>query len=109
MGSPVDFEELAKQIMAHTKVRVTPMKPEVGERMTVETVPGILPFLPSDLTGSLSFPLTGAATVLLTSLVKAIKFTVKYKLFVEGKEQASLTLEPLTPMMLPDSDPLLAM
>jgi hypothetical protein len=109
MGDPVDYAELARQIMAYTKVNVTPKKADIGERMTVETIPGILPFLPSDLAGTLNLPVTGAVDVLLESLVKAVKFTVRYKVMVDGKELSSLTLEPLTPMSLPDSDPLLAM
>jgi hypothetical protein len=110
MGSPVDYAKLADQIMAYTKVSVTPLEPDVGQRMTVETVPGILPFLPSDLAGTLNLPVTGAVNVLLESLVKAVKFTVKYKVKMNGADAPSQPVfEPLTPMNLPDSDPLLAL
>lgn len=110
MGSPVDYALLAEQIMAYTKVKVTPLRTEVGERMTVETIPGVLPFIPADLAGTLSLPITGPVNLLLESLVKAVKFTVKYKIKIDGADAPSQPVfEPLTPMNLPDSDPLLAL
>lgn len=108
-GKPPDFKFLADQILAYTKVDVNPKIPSPGERMTVETIPGILPFIPSDLAGSLNLPLTGPVDVLLQALIRAVHFSVKYKVMVDGKELSSLKLEPLTPLSLPDSDPLMAL
>ncbi len=108
-GGPPDFKLLTEQILAYTKIDVNPKNPKPGERMTVETIPGILPFIPADLAGQFNLPVTGPVEVLLEALVKAVNFSVKYKVTVDGTETSSVTWEPLTPMSLPDSDPLMAL
>ncbi|WP_326585411.1 hypothetical protein OG889_44915 [Streptomyces sp. NBC_00481] len=109
MTQPFDKIALADQIMAYTSVDANPKDPAPGERMTLETVPGILPFAPADLTGAANFPALGPAGLTMNSLIKVIKFTVKYKVLVNGAEYSKLSLEPLTPATLPDSDPLKAL
>lgn len=108
-GKPPDFEFLADQILAYTKVDVNPKRPQAGERMTVNTIPGILPFVPQDLAGQLNLPLTEPVDLLLKALVHAVKFSVKYQVTVDGTPTSSLAIEPLTPLNLPDSDPLMAL
>jgi hypothetical protein len=106
---PPDGKFLAEQIVAYTKIDVNPKNPQPGETMTIETIPGIFPIIPSQLSGALNIPVTGPLDVVLATLVRAVQFTVRYKIVVNGTTVSSLTLEPLTPMSLPDSDPLMAM
>ncbi|MFF7534981.1 hypothetical protein ACFZB2_38745 [Streptomyces bobili] len=110
MTAPFDKVALANQILAYTSVDANPKSPEPGERMTIETVPGILPFAPADVTGTANFPAPfGPTGLTFNSLIKAIKFTVKYKVLVNDAEYSQVKLEPLTPAVLPDSDPLKAL
>lgn len=106
-GTPPDFNALAEQILAYTKVDVAPKNPQPGERMTVETIPGILPFVPTSITGVIPL-LTGPTSVIFETLVHVVNFSVRYRVVVDGTTVSSLNLEPLTPASLPDSDPLLA-
>ena len=105
-----DFDFLAKQILAYTRVDWDPKFPKVGEKIMVQTIPGILPFIPADLTGTAIGGLpTGPLNVALNALVRAVSFKVKYKVFVNGTESSSVNIEPLSPSSLPDSDPLQAL
>lgn len=107
-GNPPDFNALADQILAYTKVDVNPKRPEPGEWMTVETIPGILPFVPTSLAGAIP-TLTGPVSVVFETLVHVVNFSVKYEVVIDGTPVSSLNLTPLTPTTLPGSDPLLAM
>lgn len=106
---PFDKAALADQILAYTSVDANPKNPEPGERMTLETAPGILPLVPADVTGTANFPALGPTGLTINSLIKTIKFTVKYKVLVNGAEYSQVKFEPLTPAVLPDSDPLKAL
>lgn len=108
-SSPPDATYLVDQILAYTRVDINPKRPEPGERMTIETVPGILPLVPSNFEGTIPLPITGPATVLLKALIKPVEFSVKYSLTVNGNPVSSLNLEPLTPLSLSNSDPLMAL
>lgn len=105
---PPGPEALRDQILAYTKVDVNPKNPKPGERMTVETIPGILPFVTPDLAGKLNLP-TGPLDVTLNSLIQIVQFSVKYKITVNGEDMnPQPEFESQTAANLPDSDPLLA-
>jgi hypothetical protein len=102
------FEDVVTQILAFTRFDANPKQPQPGELITLETVPGLFPIIPAQLVGQLSIPglMGGNVPVSLESLVKTVKFTVRYRLEIDGKDQGGLTIDPLTAASLPDSDPL---
>jgi hypothetical protein len=110
MISPPGPEVLLQQILAFTKVDVTPKSPTAGQVMTVETVPGILPFQTPALSGVTSpLPVGGPLNLTLNALIQAVEFSVKYKVKINGADaNPQPTFEPLTAGSLPNSDPLLA-
>jgi hypothetical protein len=110
-GSPPDFKFLADQIAAYTRVEWDPKSPQPGQPIFVETIPGILPFVPPDLAGKLGLP-TGPVDLLLQALVKVVKFKVHYEVKKDGTtlvKDTDYTRTDLSPANLPDSDPLQAL
>ena len=108
--SPPGPAALLEQILSYTKVDVNPKSPTPGQVMTVETVPGILPFQTPALSGATSpLPVGGPLNLTLNSLIQAVEFSVKYKVKINGTDaNPQPKFEPLTAGNLPNSDPLLA-
>ena len=102
-------EELLEQILAYTHVDCHPKKVQPGDIVSLLTVPGFLPALPTQSLGSLQIPGplgTSTVPVVLDTVVEIIRFSVRYRVEVNGTPLASLTIEPQTAGSLPNSDPL---
>lgn len=114
MGEPTG-NALIDQILQHTKVDVNPKKPEPGDQMTVETIPGFLPLIYPDLSAHFVDPVLGVEVpVIVDTLVKPVKFSVHYKVVLGDKvlldtEVDMSTITSLSPLELPDSAPLMGL
>jgi hypothetical protein len=105
-GQPPDLTALTAQILALTQVEWDPKYPKPGEAIEVRVIPGFAAFLPPNLSGNLP---TGG-NLLLSALVNDIDFTVKYDVTkADGSAGPGHVVKPLSPGLLPNSDPLEAL
>jgi hypothetical protein len=111
---PPGLAELVDQVLAYTKFNVDPKRPAAGDTLTFETVPGIMPAMPADVTGSstggsIAGQPLGPLNLVLNSIVRPVRFRVQYVLTVNGTVVAAPAITPLTGGNLPDSGPLMGL